>query len=224
MSWTPLRLAARTAGAEYGEQTVRVADLLEKMSPGGTGDMRPAVVWFYDPDQDEANQSLESKVFTDESLALSLRMFRRYRVNVREISDERIREEYGGTPSFHFFDPANAMLFTLAGKKVDSLSTFDAAVEKAWRSSFTTSRKDFARDMTKILDRLDKVEGRKTNLALQKARLAEKPNPRKERELAAEEQELAKAAEAIAKDEKSLFDGVALRAEYRLEKDEVAAK
>lgn len=225
MKWEPLRLAQRTAGAEYGASTVRVADLLGKLSSNVSKDSRPAVVWLYRPDQPDANDAIESTVMQNEQVGIALRMFRCYRVNVLDIQDERIRKEYEDTPSFHFFDPAGEELIRIDSRKADSLSTFDDVVEKVWRKSFKTRLRNFQREFTRMLDQLDKLDGQKQILEQDKARLAEKPNPRKARQLEQEEKELEKMAQEIEKQEEELFASIELRPDYLpADSDKVAEK
>ena len=80
--------------------------------------------------------------------------------------------------------------------------------------------------MTKILDRLDRVEGRQQVLEQSRARLAAKPNPRKQRALDKEDAELREILEKIEKDENALITSVAVRSEHLPAKDgeEVARK
>jgi hypothetical protein len=214
VSWDNLRLAAQTAGAEYGENTLRVAELLEKLSTNND-DPTPAVVWMYDPTDDKANRALESTTFQNEQIALALKKFRRFRVNVEEIGNRELREEYSKRlPAFHFFDPSGASIGEIAGRKATSLSGFSSMLDKTWKLSFESRMKTFARGMTKILDELDKLEAKKLLHAQGLERLKDKPNPRKERSLAKEGEELKQLEESILSDEKELLESVKIRPEF----------
>jgi len=208
-------------GAEYGEETVRVADLLEKMSKDDSDNL-PAVVWIYHPADEDDNQQIEGNVFQNEQVGLAMKKFRTYRVNVTQIRSDRIREQYRRTPTFHFYDPTGEKLSELDGRKVTSLSEFTRHMGRTWSKSFTKRLRSFTKPMTKILDRLDRYDGQKQILEQSKARLDERPNPRKQREIEQEEKELEEIAAKIAEDEKEILESVELREEFRKKEDEVA--
>ena len=173
------------------------------------------MVWIYSPEDDKANQACESTLFQNEQIVLARKMFRTYRVDVTTIRNDKIREEYEkSTPSFHFFDPKGAQVARLAGRKATSLSSFTTLMEKTWGTSFKTRLKTYARSMTKLLDRLDKIEARKLILEREKLRLTEKPNPRKQRAVAADEKKLDEMISSFNEDEQKLTESVLLRPEY----------
>jgi hypothetical protein len=68
--------------------------------------------------------------------------------------------------------------------------------------------------MTKILDRLDRVDGRLQVMEQSRARLAAKPNPRKQRALDKEDAELQKTRSKIESDEQTLLASVTVRPEH----------
>jgi hypothetical protein len=219
-----MKLNVATPGAEY-EETLRVAELLKKMSLNVSEDSTPTVVWIYNPEDERANTACEGNLFQNEGVGLALKKFRTYRLNYHDIPNERLQKEYKNTPAFHFFDPAGKLITKTQGKKVSSLSGFSKALNATWAKSFDTKLSDYQKKMTKILDRLDRVDGRKQVLEQSKGRLLAKPNPRKQRALDMEEAELNKLAEKIAEDEKSLIASVKVREsilENEKDKDEVA--
>ena len=191
------------------------------MSAESGGDPSPAVVWLYDPADDKSNRALEANTFRNEQVALALKKFKRYRVNVREIDQRELREEYSkNLPAFRFFDPSGTQVSKVAGRKALSLSGFSANMEKTWNLSFESRLKAFSRGMVKILDRLDKFQARKTQHAADQDRLKAKPNPRKRIALAREAAELAEEEKEILADEQALLEGVKIRAAFA--PDEVA--
>jgi hypothetical protein len=157
-------------------------------------------------------------------VGLAFKKFHTFRVNVDIIQREELRKQYRRTPSFRFFDPVGEPVGTLEGRRVTSLSAFTRYVEKVWKTSYTYSLKSYSKDMTRILDRLDKVGQMKTNLERDRARLAEKPNPRKQREADKDQAEIEKAEKAIAEDEAEIHAKVKLREEYLPKTGEEAAK
>jgi hypothetical protein len=184
------------------------------MSVGVSSDSRPALVWIYDPSQVDENASCEANLFQNEQVGLAMKKFRTFRLNLVSVRDEHVKAEHS-TPSFLFFDPAGKQLGRLEGKKVDSLSAFTTHMEGAWNKSFETALRAYTRSMTKILDRLDRVEAQKTILTQQKARLEEKPNARKAHEVEQGEKALADELAKVEEDEKEVLGSIVLRTEYR---------
>ncbi|MEN8151373.1 MAG: hypothetical protein ABFS86_16270 [Planctomycetota bacterium] len=216
VKWKDLRLAARTGGAGYEESEVAAEDLVKKLAARATGaEVRPIVVWFYRPDQAKENDKLEASVFQNETVGLAFKRFYTYRVNVDTIDREELVKRYGKTPSFRFFDPAGEPVATLTGRRVSSLKGFTRCVEKAWGLSYDLNLKSYVKEMTKILDRLDKVGQKKTAIERDRARLAKKPNPRKQRSLEADEAKLAKEEARITEDEGKLLDKVQLKEKFQ---------
>ena len=215
MKWQSLRLEAQTAGSEYGEDTLRVAELLEKMSVNSGGTDRPAVVWFYSPEDVQVNEGCDQKIFANEQVGLALQMVNCYRVDVDSIRNETIREEYArDLPAFHFFDPAGEELARLSGKRANSLSGFSSLLTKLWSKSFTVALKSYTKEMARILNRLDKITAEKQILDADLARLAERPNPRKQAKLDRELEEIEKESADLLADETELKESIALRSEY----------
>ena len=180
----------------------------------------PAVVWIYNPEDEKANTSCEGNLFQNEGIGLAMKKFRTFRVNWHDIPTEALQKQYASTPAFHFYDPSGKLISKTQGKKVSSLSTFSKAMNAAWSKSFTSKLRDYQKKMTKILDRLDRVDGRKQVLEQSKARLLAKPNPRKQRALDKEEAELQKLASKIAEDETKLVTSVKVKSGFLVEKDE----
>ena len=196
------------------------------MSVEVAADSKPAVVWMYRPDDDRTNANCNANIFNNEGVGIAMKKFRTYRVNWHDIPTETLQEEYKNTPAFFFFDPTGKLITKSQGKKVDSLSAFTKALDATWGKSFTGKLRAYQKSMTKILDRLDRVEGRQQVLEQSRARLAAKPNPRKQRALDKEDAELREILEKIEKDENALITSVAVRSEHLPAKDgeEVARK
>lgn len=198
---------------------------MEDLYKNVSADNRPAVVWIYDPEDDSANQRCEANIFRNEQVGIALKKFRTLRIDVDAISSQKIREEYAKrAPSFHFFDPKGEFLTKVEGKKATSLSSFSRLMDKTWNKSYNTKLRTYAKGMTKILDRLDRLTGKKTILTQQLARLAQKPNPRKAAALKKTETALAKEEAKILEDEQTILAKVALRPQYLPKKDKVAQK
>jgi hypothetical protein len=224
VKWDDLRLAARTSGANYAEESVPVEEVLKNLSQPVKAGAQPAVVWFYTGEQPEENDELEAEIFSNEQVGLALRQFRRYRVNIDRITREDLRKEYSRTPGFRFFDPTGECVAKLEGKRAGSLKGFTRLVEKVWGHAYTVPLRTYTKQMAKILDRLDKLAQEKETLEAQRARLAEKPNPRKQREVDREAKEIEKEEQQIQEDEKAIFEQVKLRPEFLEDQEEKVAQ
>ena len=185
-------------------------------------DATPAVVWLYTPADEKALTALNSTVFQNERVGIAMKKFRCLRVNVEEIDNREIREEYLRTaPSFIFFDPAGGPLAELSGKRATSLSNFSSALEKVWNQSFTVSLKSYTTDVTGVLNELDKINSKVQILEQNQARIKAKPNARKQRKLKAEAEALRAEKEAVLEKEQEILAGVELRPEFRPEEQAV---
>jgi len=181
------------------------------------------VIWFYRPEEVETNDKLEANIFQNETVGIAFKRFHTWRVNVDAIGRDELAKKYGRTPSFRFFDPAGELLGTMTGRRVTSLSAFTRYVEKVWAKSYSCSLKSYVKDTARILDRLDKVGQKKTSIERDRARLAKKPNARKQRAVDAAEKKLQKEEAKIVEDERKVIAKVTLKEEFqKLTPDETA--
>ena len=216
MRWEQTTLPT-TAEPGYGERELS-AEKFVLENP------QPTLVWFFSLDNERENQSCESTVFQNEQVGLALKRFRCVKIDVESIQDARLRERYGrSTPAFHVIDPAGKTVSKLEGKSATSLSRFNGMLKGTWGRMFTVSQRAFVKDMTKILDRLDRVTAQRTVLNSKKQRLEEKGNRAKLAALARDEAELAEQQTEIEQDEQQIIERCELRKEFRAPSDEVAS-
>jgi hypothetical protein len=182
------------------------------------------VVWFYNLEDEKENKTLETTVFCDEGVALSLRMFRTVKIDVESITDADLKKKYGDTPGFVIVDPHAQVMSQATGRSALSASRFRSFVGDAWDKLFTMRQKDYLKEMKGILDELDKLSGKKTVLEAQKARLAARPNPAKAKELQKDAEELAKWEAQIQKDENDIKGRCTLKDEWVKPAEEAEAK
>jgi hypothetical protein len=209
VTWEEVRLPTTTEPG-YGEKVLPATELIESLG----GDPKPLVVWFYSLEDEKENRTLETSVYTNEPIALSLRKYRTVKIDVESIADGKLRREYRETPGFLVIDPHKEVLAELKGKSAVSVSRFKGFVAQSWSALFEMRQRDFLKGMTKILDELDKISGKKTILQAKKARLAKRPNPGKARALAKEEAELAAAEAAVQQKEEDLKNRCKLKDRY----------
>jgi hypothetical protein len=212
--WETLRFTATTPDG-YADTSMRpIEDLVQAAVDARSKEHKPVVVWICDAEDDRGNDQLEKKIFYDEKVGLAMKRFICLRGDIQALPNEQEAEKlYRQAPLFYFFDPAGKE-FTkpLYGKRASSRSGFCKVLEKLWDKSFELSLKDYSKQMSDILDELDKLEGQKTRLTDQIDRAAD--NPRKLAQLKKEEEELQAAEAEINAKEKQIVDGVAVRAEF----------
>jgi hypothetical protein len=132
-----------------------VKDLFAELKPSN----QPTVVWVVDITDEKGNQKIEGTIFQNEKMGLSLKRFNCFKVNVRNLPEGDLKEEYLRKTGFLFYDPAGKpVLQPLLGKRASSLSTFSPYVEKVFDQSFTMRFDAFVKEMTVVLNKLDAVD------------------------------------------------------------------
>jgi len=221
VDWKELRLAQSVAEG-YGETARPIDKLLEDVIRSRK-DVLPTVVWIYDLENDKLNRSLETKVFQDLKVGIALKRFTCLKGNIETIPDEKLADQLRKrAPVFYFFDPAGKLYATLQGKKGTSRSRFYKTVEKLWSASFNVRLRDFNKKMTKILDRIDKVEKEKDLLEAKMKRAEGKPG--KLRGLARQQDKLKAREEEVLEDERKLLADCTLKDEFVSGDPKVAKK
>ncbi len=221
VEWQELRLA-QTVAEGYGA-TARPIDKLLQDVIASRKDVLPTVVWIYDLEAEKVNRSLETKIFQDLKVGLALKRFTCLKGNIETIPDERLAEKLRKqAPVFYFFDPAGKSFTVLKGKKGASRSRFYSTVEKLWSASFKVKLRDFAKKMTKVLDRIDKIEKEKTLLEAKMKRAEGKPG--KLRGLTKQKDKLKDEEDEILADEQKLLADCKVKDEFTSKKPEIAKK
>ena len=212
INWMEAQLPITTEPG-YGEKQLPVTELVKLESLGG-GAPGAMIVWFFSLEDEKANRNLESGLFKDEPTALSLKMFKRVKINVETITDDGLLKEYGKTPGFVILDPKGGVLGQLTGKKASSRGSFKSLLAKSWGKLFTMKQRDYLKQMTKILNRLDSIDGKLTVIKAKEARLAAKPNAGKSRALAKDKAVLEAEKAKIEGDEAEIKKNCSLKEEY----------
>jgi hypothetical protein len=211
VDWRELRLAQSVAEG-YGEAAPEIDELVRD-AVASRPDRLPTVVWIYDVEDEKENRLLETRVFQDLKVGVALKRFACLKGNIATIPDEAVAERLRRrSPIFLFYDPAGEPFARLEGKRATSRSGFYRVVEKLWRTSFELKLRSFTGRMTKILDRIDRLEKEKQLLAAKKSRA--EGNPRKLRGIVREEDELEEEERAVLEDEEELLADCRLRKEF----------
>ncbi len=221
VDWEEL-LLSQTVADGYGVASRPIDQLLRDVVASRKENL-PAVIWIYDLADEKKNSALETKIFTDLKVGIALKRFACLKGNIDTIPNEKLANDLRKrAPVFYFYDPAGKSFTQLMGKKAASRSRFYGVVEKLWAASFQVKLRDFSGKMTKILDRIDKVEKEKALLAAKKSRAEGKPG--KLRTIARDEEKLKKEEEKVLEDEQKLLADCRLRDEYASGAPETAQK
>jgi hypothetical protein len=167
-----------------------------------------------DVTDDKTNQKIEGTIFQNEKMGLALKRFNCYRVDVRNLPEGDLKNEYLRKIGFYFYDPAGKQaLQPLLGKRSSSLSTFSSYVEKIFDQSFTMRFDPFVKEMTVVLNMLDAVD-----IIDQAITLAQKDgpptNPRDKRKLEKDIAERDAKKKEVAEYEAEVLAKCTLRPEY----------
>jgi len=100
---------------------------------------------------------------------------------------------------------------------LQATASLSSALGKVWDLSFTVSLKSCTKDITNILEELDKINGRVQIMEQNRARLQEKPNARKQRQLEAEAEEFRAEKAPVLEEEQEILGSVELQPKYRTE-------
>ena len=101
-----------------------------------------------------------------------------------------------------------------SGKAATSRSRFKGFVAKAWTKLFVMPQKSYIKQMSRILDRLDRIAGQETVIRTKRARLARRPNAAKEAALDKEEAKLEEQKAKVEEDEENIKKLCKLRPKY----------
>jgi len=209
-----------TDGGGYGETVLSVDDKLKQLFPTLRASNRPSVVWLCDNSDDKAVTKISQVIMRNEPTGLALKRFNCFRVNVLDMPEGDLRKKYEReAQAFYFYDPALKQIARLAGKRARSLSAFGACLGKTWSKTFTMALKPFQKGMKGILDRLDKLDNKKKIINRKRAKLAEKPNPGKQRALDAELRKFDADRIKVEEDERALEEKCALKPGFLPKKD-----
>jgi hypothetical protein len=153
---------------------------------------RPMMVYIPgDDDTDSAMRKVEDVVFANEQFSIGAKFFDAVKVSAGDSLQDRILADAGReTPRIVFLKRDYTVHSVLQGKAI-SAGRLVKAMAQVVREEYDDNFDSMLRDYVKLLNERDRIEGKRTALADQKARLADKPNASKGRKLERDEQEIA---------------------------------
>ena len=145
---------------------------------------KPMMIYITsDEGTDKYTRKLEDVVFANEQLAIGTRFFETIKVsNGNALQDRMLREAGRSAPRIVFLTRRYKVHAVLQKSQLSAgklLKAMKLLVKKEYKNSFET----LVRDYSKLLNELDRLEGKKAQLADMRARLQANPSPSKQRKL-----------------------------------------
>jgi len=139
---------------------------------------RPMMVYVTSDDPtDSITRKLEDIVFANEVVGIGAKFFDAIKMNAGDAEQDRLISANGRkTPRILFVSRAYKVTGVVQGRQL-SRGRLLKAMKSLARIEYKSSFDRMVRDYTKLLNELDRLEGRKTKLADDKARLEAKPSP-----------------------------------------------
>lgn len=186
-----------TLGEEQGEQPQ--ASLVRAE--------RPMMIYVpADDSTDSAMRKLEDVVFANEKIGIGAKFFDTIRISAGDAQQDRILRETGdATPRIVFVQRDWSVSSVQEGKQI-SAGRLLKAMKASARDEYENNFEAMIRDYIKLLNELDRLEGKRTQLADSRARLADKPNAAKAKKLEREEKEFEEELAAWTQAEQKLLE------------------
>ncbi len=168
---------------------------------------KPMLIYVTADDQtDKVSRKLSSVVFANENVAVGTKFFKCVKMTTGNSMQDRLIKDAGKyTPRLVLVGRDYKVIDVLQKKGISSgklLKAMKRTVRREYKSSFDK----MVRGYIKLLNNLDRLDGRRAAIADGRARLAAKPSKSKEKKLARKEAELNKDMEAWGESEKKLLE------------------
>jgi len=152
---------------------------------------KPMLVYVVSDDPtDNVSRKLEDVVFRNEKLGLGTKFFKNVKVSAGDALTDRLLKDSGDTaPRIVLVSRDYKAFKVLQGKQISAgkmLKGMSALVKKEYTDSFDK----MVRAYIKLLNERDRLEGKKSKLAADLARLQDKPNASKGKKIAREQKKL----------------------------------
>jgi hypothetical protein len=181
-------------------------DASEDPSAGSRFADRPMLVYVTSDDATDATtRKLEDVGFADERVAIGSKFFRCVKVSAGNALQDRLLKENGDETPRLLLVARDYSVVAVLDKRNLSSGKIVKAMSKLVRSEYKDSFDSMVSNYAKLLNELDRLEGKKAQIADSLNRLKEKPNKSKEKKVERDQAEYEKdLAEWKAKEEKIL--------------------
>ena len=191
---------------EVGPKAVTTGQTTEAAEKAKLAD-RPMLVFVTSDDEtDSTMRKLVDVVFANENFALACKAFDCIKVSSGNALQSRFLGEHGkDTPRILLVSRDYKTVKTMQNKQLSAGKLYKAMKVVA-KVEYKNSLDAMVRGYIKLLNELDRLEGRKAKLADDQARLDAKPNASKEKKLARERVKFEKDMEAWEEKERKLLE------------------
>jgi len=166
---------------------------------------KPMLIYVTDDDASNKNtRKLEQIVFANEQVGIGAKFFETIRMTSGNALQDRILKDAGSkTPRLVFLSRDYKVHGVMEGRISAGklLKTMKGLAKKEYVNSFDT----MVRGYVKLLNNLDRLEGKKAQIADSRARLQAKPNKSKAKKIDREEKAYQKDVEEWSAEEKALL-------------------
>ena len=168
---------------------------------------KPMMVYIPSDDPtDSITRKLEGVVFTNEKVAIAAKFFETLKISRKCALDDRLLASHADpTPQIVFLERDFTEHAALQGKQISASKLLKAMTSLA-RAEYVNDFDAMVRAYGKLLDELDRLEGRREVLAKQRKRLEDQPNPARQRKLDREEKAHEAAMDAWLEKEEKLLE------------------
>ncbi len=167
---------------------------------------KPVIVYVTSDDAtDSTTRKLEEVVFKSEQLGVGAKFFDTVKMSAGDAMQDRVLKDAGKSEPRLVFLNRDYTVNTVLESKSLSSGRITKAMESLVRDNYSDNFDSMVKEYIKLLNEMDRLEGKKSTLADQRARLADKPNAGKAKKLDREEEEIRVEGEKLAAREKGLL-------------------
>ena len=200
ISWrtlTEISPQAATTGEETDEAAAEAGAAMRAT--------RPMIVYVPSDDPtDKTTRKLEQVVFKNEKLGVGAKFFDTIKISAGDAMQDRILKEKNRVPRMVFLKRDYSVHAVLQQRQLTP-GKIIKAMKSLVRVEYVNRFDSMVKDYIKLLNELDRLEGRKTQLSDRRARLAGKPNASKAKKLARMEAEYKAERDAWVAKEKQIL-------------------
>ena len=143
-----------------------------------------------DDTEDSTTRKLEEVVFKGEKLSIGTKFFDCYKISEADALEDRMLVEAGKDAPRIIFMARDYEVTAVLQKSQLSAGKISKAMKDLVRKEYKDNFDKMCSGYAKLLNELDRLEGKKAQIADKRARLREKPNASKDKKLAREEKQL----------------------------------
>ena len=199
IKWRPLDAVAPKAAAtgdDAEKATARTAMRADK----------PMMIYITADDAtNKLTRKLEDVVFANEQLGIGCKFFDTIKVSEGNALQDRLLKEAGKDAPRIVLMTREYKVSAVLGKSKLSAGKMLKAMKVLAKKEYVNSFEKMVRGYTKLLNELDRLEGKKAQIADARARLQDKPSPSKAKKVAREEAEYKKDMDDWLEREKKLL-------------------